>query len=226
MKKLLFFALALLIGTSVYAQEKDITKFLGIPIDGTKSEMIAKLKEKGFTPFWYNNDVLEGEFNGTDVGIFIATNNNKVYRIMVCDRYPSEERDIRIRFNNLCHQFENNPRYIKLSDEEYNIKEDEDIKYNIAVKPERYQASYYQMFVDTLSIVNKARNILLQKYTEEQLHNPTDEVNRGVNLVYYKAMLDVVSKKRVWFMISEVRGEYYIKMYYDNLLNEANGEDL
>lgn len=225
MKKLLF-ALALLIGTSVYAQEKDITKFLGIPIDGTKSEMIAKLKEKGFTPFWYNNDVLEGEFNGTDVGIFIATNNNKVYRIMVCDRYPSEERDIRIRFNNLCHQFENNPRYIKLSDEEYNIKEDEDIKYNIAVKPERYQASYYQMFVDSLSIVNKARNTLLQKYTEEQLHNPTDEVNRGVNLVYYKAILDVVSKKHVWFMISEVRGEYYIKMYYDNLLNEANGEDL
>ncbi len=30
--------------------QNDVTQFLGIPIDGTKSEMIYKLKSKGFTP--------------------------------------------------------------------------------------------------------------------------------------------------------------------------------
>lgn len=34
------------------------------------------------------------------------------------------------------------------------------------------------------------------------------------------------ANKQVWFMISEFQGEYYISMYYDNLYNEANGEDL
>ena len=29
---------------TTFAQEKDVTKFLGIPVDGKKAEMIAKLK--------------------------------------------------------------------------------------------------------------------------------------------------------------------------------------
>lgn len=225
MKKLLI-ALALLIGASATAQEKDVTKFLGIPVDGFKSEMIEKLKEKGFVPAVYDNDVLEGEFNGTDVNIYIVTNNNKVYRIMVCDKHTIDESDIRIRFNNLCYQFENNPRYIKISDKEYNIKEDEDIKYNMVVKSKRYSAIYYQNQMDTLSIAKKARDILLQKYTEEQLQNPTDEVSREIMLESFNAVLDVVSKKQVWFMIDEFKSKYYIVMYYDNLHNKANGEDL
>ena len=28
--------------------QKDVTKFLGIPVDGTKAEMKKKLQEKGF----------------------------------------------------------------------------------------------------------------------------------------------------------------------------------
>ena len=40
------------------------------------------------------------------------------------------------------------------------------------------------------------------------------------------AMLEVVSKKSVWFTISEFQGKYYISMFYDNVYNQANGEDL
>ena len=67
----------MLVGTTAVAQEKDVTKFLGIPVDGAKSDMIQKLKEKGFVPSSYK-DMLEGEFNGTDVYISVVTNNNKV----------------------------------------------------------------------------------------------------------------------------------------------------
>ena len=45
MKKILSLAVLLVFSLAMYAQ-KDVTKFLGIPVDGTKSEMIKKLKEK------------------------------------------------------------------------------------------------------------------------------------------------------------------------------------
>ena len=81
---------ALLLSAIVFAQPKSVTKFLGIPIDGSKAEMIQKLKEKGYT---YNSklDCLEGEFNGRDVQISVVTNNSKVYRILVQDAIPSSE---------------------------------------------------------------------------------------------------------------------------------------
>ena len=73
MKNLLLSVALMIVSISSYAQEKDVTKFLGIPIDGTKSEMIAKLKGKGFTQVNYDqNIILEGEFNGREVYIFVV----------------------------------------------------------------------------------------------------------------------------------------------------------
>lgn len=103
-------ALSLLFSMSVYAQ-KDVTQFLGIPVDGSKWEMIQKLKEKGFRSSTVGEDILEGEFNGVQVHVHIATNNNKVYRIMLADVANRDETGIRLRFNKLCRQFANNPKY-------------------------------------------------------------------------------------------------------------------
>ncbi|WP_417178871.1 hypothetical protein [Barnesiella intestinihominis] len=49
MKNLLTVVMLFVFSTALYAQ-KDVTKFLGIPVDGTKTAMIQKLKAKGFTP--------------------------------------------------------------------------------------------------------------------------------------------------------------------------------
>ena len=78
MKKVLFAVVLFVLSASVYAQ-KDVTRFLGIPIDGSKSEMIRKLKAKGFEKDPYMEDFLTGEFNGTDVKVAVVTNGNKVY---------------------------------------------------------------------------------------------------------------------------------------------------
>ena len=55
--------------------QRDVTKFLGIPVDGYKTEMQKKLIGKGFT---YNSlyDFYEGEFNGRDVNVYVVTNND------------------------------------------------------------------------------------------------------------------------------------------------------
>lgn len=144
MRKFITLIAMIVLAAGLHAQN-EVTKFLGIPVDGTKSAMIQKLKAKGFT---YNQkeDVLEGEFNGEEVIIAIQTNNNKVWRIVVVDRTRRDEAQIRIRFNNLLSQFENNPKYRSLYNEM--IEDDENISYGITVEKKRYEAAFFQKQAD------------------------------------------------------------------------------
>ncbi len=217
-----------LLSVAMYAQ-KDVTTFLGIPVDGYKPAMRQKLIAKGYTPKKFgNNEYFEGEFNGTDVHIYIGTNNNKVCRIMVCDAKTQSEADIKIRFNTLIRQFKNNKRYTSFSD--YTLSEDEDISYGMSVENKNYDAMFYQNpdynNIDTLAMQEKVRSELLEKYTPEQLSNPTKEIEQELLSMVVKLGMDLITKKPVWFRICESYGEYYITIFYDNEYNRANGEDL
>ena len=214
MKKLSLVVVLLTMAITTFAQEKDVTKFLGIPVDGTKTEMIAKLKEKGYTSTSWDKDVLEGEFNGTDVYVSVVTNNNKVYRIVVRDQIEKDESAIRIRFNKLCQQFQNNPKYISIMD--FSLPEDEDISYNMAVKNKRYEAAYYQFDIE------RTKEKLLEKYSEEEIATPNEDVKNAI----LETIENQSAHKSVWFMIADYYGKYYITMFYDNVLNQANGDDL
>lgn len=218
-----------IIPIALFAQN-DVTQFLGIPVDGNKIELIEKLKSKGFTIKPNEKDILIGQFNGTTVNIHIVTNNNKVCRIMVADANFSKEIDIKIRFNNLLQQFKKNEKYMpaSLNPEKYVIPEDEKISYEMLVNKKRYEAAFYQipLRIDTLSIAEKIKSELALKYTEEQLSNPTEELQKEMITTGLPYLLEIFSKKSVWFMINELYGEYYITMFYDNEYNRANGEDL
>jgi hypothetical protein len=224
MKKITISLIVVLFAAASLAQaQKDVTQFLGIPVDGYKSEMIRKLKDKGFTSNLYDKDVLEGEFNGTNVEIHIVTNNNKVCRILVSDVYKRSEVDIRIRFNTLCRQFRDNKKYMSLSQSDYTIPGDEDIAHEMSVNNKRYEAVFYQLpaeGVDTAAL----RAALLSKFTKEQLSNPAERERLIEDMFSYA--WDMYTKKTVWFMIDKYYGKYYINMYYDNEYNKANGEDL
>lgn len=183
---------------SAYAQN-EVTKFMGIPIDGNKNEMISKLKNKGFK--WNSrNECLEGEFNGQNVFLHIITNKNKVYRILVEETYSYSESEIKIRFNSLCKQFEKNKRYKSAQDDSFIIGDDENISYEMNVNNKRYEAAYYQ-FADN---------------DDRMIHIGGDGSIKGLDLF----------KRSVWFMIHEHYGRYHILLFYDNEYNQANGEDL
>lgn len=128
---------------SICASAQTPIKFLGIPVDGSKAEMIEKIKAKGFE-YDSANDVLTGEFNGRDVIIGVATNNNKVYRVAVFEKGTSDEAQIRIRFNNLTLQFMNNEKYESC----YNIfdtlfiPDNENISHEMLVNKKQYEASF------------------------------------------------------------------------------------
>lgn len=143
MKMILFLSFLFMTAISTFAQN-DVTTFLGIPVDGFKSEMKKKLIAKGFTPKKVGSEeFLEGEFNGTEVRVFIVTNNNKVYRIALSDVATQNATDIRIRFNRLVRQFENNKRYVSLDN--YTLPDDEDIAFEMAANRKIYEAVFFQV---------------------------------------------------------------------------------
>ena len=164
---------------SLNAYSQEAIKFLGIPVDGTKREMGAKLKAKGFE---YNQsfDGYSGEFNGTDVLIQIQTVNNKVWRLFIVDKNTTDETNIKIRFNKLYDQFSSNGKYFLTGGEK--ISESENISYKMTIDKKRYQVSFAP-FQNSLN-------------------------------------------GQVWYMIGEQLGEYVIVMFYENLDNAANGDDL
>ena len=211
----------------MYGQQKEVTKFLGIPVDGSKSEMIRQLKKKGFEPTPDNPEVLNGEFNGMDVNLHVVTNNGKVWRIMVADNHLAGGTDIRIRFNNLCRQFQNNGKYMSISAKGYELSDDEDIEYEITVNDKRYEAIYYQLpaVIDSTAIM-KAMESTISQYTDEQRSNPTKEMQVDAYAAAIMYLYEISSKRPVWFMINNVYGQYFITLFYDNEYNRANGEDL
>ena len=71
--KKIFTTFVLFIITVALFAQKDVTQFLGIPVDGYKVEMIEKLKSKGFTISPTDKDILVGQFNGTSVNVHIVT---------------------------------------------------------------------------------------------------------------------------------------------------------
>ncbi|MBR2457412.1 MAG: hypothetical protein IKB31_09730 [Bacteroidaceae bacterium] len=230
-----FFILIILITTlfnASYAQN-DVTTFLGIPVDGYKNEMKQKLINKGFV-YDSNNDCFDGEFNGYDVSLYIATNNNKVWRIMLADKHQVNETDIKIRFNKLCSQFSNNKKYTAANFMDFTIPSDENISYEMLVNKKRYEAAFCQEpnmeMVDTIALQQKIKDAVFEKFTKEQIDNPTEEEKNEIEVAARAAALlyswELMEKKSVWFMINEIYGKYYISMFYDNEYNRANGEDL
>lgn len=228
MKKFLTLLMMLFCLCTAQAQE-DVTTFLGIPVDGSKSDMEKKLLNKGFTRV-KGVDCLEGQFNGTYANVFICTNNNKVCRIMVADKTNQDERDIKIRFNNLVRQFENNKRYFSFG--KNIISEDEDISYEIRIHNKNYEAVFYQMIdttkTDFKNMKKEFYETALSKYSYEQIRNPSKEIENDLDNISTALQVELLSKKPVWVRINRIDYEdkYYIAIYYDNEYNRANGEDL
>lgn len=225
MKKILLSLLVSCCSLTIHAEE-DVTTFLGIPVDGTKEEMFQKLQSKGFVVDSQNPEFLTGEFNGELVNIGVVTNKNKVWRIGVWDARPKDEKVIKLKFNLLCSQFENNDKYLSpVPHGTYNIPENEDISYEMAMRNKQYTATFNQKLmhpIDTVNLRDRIKEMAMAKFPEKS-DTITDEF---INNVIERIIINEIDKKQVWFTITEFNGQYYITLCYDNLNNKANGEDL
>ena len=219
--------------STVFGQSEGTLKFLGIPVDGSKSEMVTALKSKGFR-YDSNSGFLVGDFNGRESHIGIVENHGKVYRVVVFDANTYDAGEIRIRFNNLIHQFENsNGKYYYIVQNEI-IPEDEDISYEINVHDKQYSATFIynplygndELRDKVINEVVEENKLLLEKkgITSEEFYS-----NKDNYIQVFSSIVDKIfqmSNGSVWFQIFEYYGKYYIGIYYDNLINKPNGEDL
>lgn len=226
MKHILSIITSLLISIGVYAQS-DVTKFLGIPVDGSKKEVVKALKKKGFKASNTDKDALQGVFNGSTVNVYVLETRGKVSRIAVLPIYGSNSTDTKIAFNNLCSQFLNKDNYVARDNDiiiptynDISIPSDEDISYEMRVNGKRYEASFVQLPAPRDSILSKIeplKNIVM---------TVSDENGNKIDLHSYLELLTKYSKNSVWFKIEEQYGKFYVTLFYDNESNRANGEDL
>ena len=232
MKRLLSFIIGILIMCStVFGQSESTLKFLGIPVDGSKSEMVKALKAKGFE-YDSESGFLIGDFNGKKSQIAIAENHGKVYRVVIFNADTYDEGQIKVMFNNLIHQFENNDKYFYIFPNNI-IPEDEDIHYEILVNKKQYIAEF---MYNPLYGNDELRDRLINEAVEEseevikngkniEFYSDKDNYDRLVSSITGLKVIQM-SNSSIWFKIFEHYGKFYIGLYYDNLLNAPNGEDL
>lgn len=113
MKRLLTTLLMFLALTS-YAQ--DVIDFMGIPIDGSVSEMVAQLEERGFQRT-DKSDILKGIIDNIPVQLTVRLSKDKVFEIDV--RYDVEDDHAQIAqcINGLVSKFKDNPKYKEVQSE-------------------------------------------------------------------------------------------------------------
>lgn len=232
---------------SVFASAQQVTTFIGIPVDGTKQEMIKALRDKGFTYDVYTEE-FTGEFNGEIVNISIQTVSGKVWRLIISDASFRNERQIKNRFNTLCDQFANNGRYVIYAASE--IPENEDISEEIILNEKEYSAGMVQRdsegfdeFVQATvyndewwkSLSREELQFLelddatYNKLKESNIVNALEEFKKQspeeYNDLFTLMEMTYNVNRLVWFKI-QGNGPYKIVMYYENNYNSAQGQDL
>lgn len=95
MKKIVVTLFLLMSFTLTFAQSSDHLKFKGVPIDGTLSEYVLKMKQAGFQLIETDDGeaVLEGEFAGYSdcmIGVKTLQKQDLVHEIVVL--FPSQDK--------------------------------------------------------------------------------------------------------------------------------------
>lgn len=229
--------------------------FLGIPIDGSEQAMKAQLKQKGFKEN-IGLDYLTGQFNGEPVNVYVHTNHQIVDRVFVAFQPTTEYEIRRKYNHLLAQFQNNGKYLDWWWDnEEIPINEDISYEISINHKRYEAIFGYVnpdmvtgQGIIDNFTAAistlvseeNVAQFLPIFEFIAEQeneeliVANLQEQVQTGrldeeSVLVVLQAMQSAWKSYvtgHVWFMIHEYYGEYYIGLYYDNLANRPNGEDL
>lgn len=215
MKRIVILLIALLNTLSMYAQNSAPIYFLGIPVDGTKANMVKEIEKKGFEHIKTDGeDILIGDFNGKKSHIYVHTYRNKVDRVMVAYADELSESQIKIQYNILLSQFQNNEKYFEIK-ENLPISDDEDISFEMDIHKKTYIATLF------------VKPSFTDEETEE-IASAIEDMDDDEKTEYLFNTVVTRVHGTVWFTISksDYSDKYWINIYYDNMLNQANGDDL
>ena len=211
---------------------QETVKFLDIPVDGKKSDVIAKLTQKGFR-YDRETDTLEGVFNGKESTILIHENNGKVDRIMVMNVFPVTL--AKKAFNTLLEQFLSNEKFVS-SENNSLIPDDANLSNELCVNGKSYDAAFYpDPFVEGRDksyqdyIAKTAAKRALEAANDGRLLNPTEERVRALANGIANSLIINSATSFVWIRLTSLdpgSSDCAICIFYDNMLNQVHGNDL
>ena len=235
MRELLCMAFLALSCFLANGQNPGVVKFLDIPVDGTKSEMISRIKEKGFG-YYSGKDCLYGKYNGKYVDVFIETNHGAVYWVIV-KYYTGSEMNVIDEYNELLEQFNRNKKYITPR-ENVKIPRGEHIAYEMSMNHKRYSATYYYLSPDvfTTEEADRIRAVMdrvrgasrdsIKAHSSDIAISLLPEDWSDEYLMEYNTKWPTLLNGQVWFAIVPDDGEFTITINYQNVNNSPDGEDL
>lgn len=143
MKKILVIMIVIMMSVSSFAQKKEVTKFLNIPVDGTFATMKSNLEAKGFD--YKSNNTFVGKFNGYPAFLTVNTNKEVVQSIMVTYRFTNEILT-KCRYNDLIISFWYNKKYYHLGEGMApRIQNSEHLRYELTLGDKNYTKLFYQL---------------------------------------------------------------------------------
>ena len=246
MKKIVNIILFFLLSLNLFAQTSDhILRFLNIPIDGKRSDMITAIKKRGFEDDTYYPSYV-GVFNKHLSLVNIETGKNgKVYRIFIVDYQPRSKKEVIKQYNKLVLQFKNSEKYIELNDNSL-IPDDENLYCEMQINKNNYDSYFFlkpskaskkynrqedpQYLVIEKSYIDILREQPVSSMINKSYHDsPPSYSSYYIPLKNSKPVLDDYIAKcdeigitgMVWFKIAEANGEFFICIYYDNLMNQV-----
>ena len=210
---------------SVYAFGKEETiRFLGIPVDGPKSEMIRKLQAKGYE-YVSEEDFFMGFYMGDPVYLFLQVVNEKVSRVIVYDIEQRTEEEIKYRFNSIYGRFASNRRYERLGKKNRILSPEDKLAYEMKRHKYVHKAVFKQVRVDEADAEiakTSAPAVGVRPVDMEQIKGDYRERRRRMHaraIGYVNRHTTESYKSQVWFVISERFGKFGVVMLYDNVLN-------
>lgn len=223
--KRLFWTLTLLVLTFVHAFSiDDTTQFLGIPVDGSKADMIRQLKSKGYE---YNEgeDYLTGFYFGDPVYVFVQTVNDKVARIIVYDIVQRNEPEIKYRFNTIYNRFSKSNRFTRLGKKDVILTD----KFNLLYEIRQHKYVHKAIFRQISSEISEeeieracAPAVSANSVDLEALKFDYKERRRRIHakaIGYVNQHNKESYPSQVWFVISERFGKFGMVLLYDNVPN-------
>ena len=213
--------------------QSDVTKFLGIPVDGSVDTMARKLEAKGFKrEYPYDesrSNFFIGKYDGDNNAEIILFSNRDgiVYQIRVVKEEKIFNANLaKYKYNSLIRRFNEKWTYYNLYGSE--IPEEEDI----AEKFREGESSYSAFFIQLPDSLLKAGKALYDADNKPNTEKTLNELSKSIfklrTLRTLEGKLDEAKNKGVVIYLKQydITKNYLILIDYWNGYNDHRDEDL
>ena len=143
MKRILNIIMMTMLALTTQAQQS-ITEFMGIPVDGSKTSLIKKLKNKGVVN-------MQCIMDNIDYNIKIYDHKGKVYRISLIEKKGTDDPCVAVKkYNDLVTRYKNDTRDYTEYESNDLIREANSQRYKRFISEGFYYAEFFQVCVPQL----------------------------------------------------------------------------